>query len=316
MAGKNGNAPRTVEALIDRYRVHAEEYYQKRDKDGELRPTREAQTIRYATRALVAVAGDKNPADLVAEDLIAAQRWMIEQGYNRRVINGYVGKIRRAIRWAAHPPQRYIPASVYSEVQLVESLRPGRSKAPEPKRIQPVPWEHVARTLEHADARISAIIKVQWATGMRPSEVCSMRFSELQADERDPAASLVYIPAVHKTDAHVDRVIPIPRSGFEALKGWVALRWTSGDEIFAIQPGSYAATIRGINKRHGIPHWFPYQIRHALAVRLREEHGERGIDAARQILGHTTLQMTERYVTPQMGNAVDLLRQLDQGGGR
>jgi integrase len=59
----------------------------------------------------------------------------------------------------------------------------------------------------------------------------------------------------------------------------------------------YAAVARAI-KRHNakasepIPHWFPYQLRHAKATEARA-NGE--IETAQILLGHSNINMTEIY---------------------
>ena len=46
-----------------------------------------------------------------------------------------------------------------------------------------------------------------------------------------------------------------------------------------------------------IPHWFPYQLRHANATEIELEHG---LDEAQAQLGHTTANMTKRYSKAQL----------------
>jgi integrase len=53
--------------------------------------------------------------------------------------------------------------------------------------------------------------------------------------------------------------------------------------------------------------WHPHQFRHNAATRIRKE---RGLDAARAILGHRSLAITEVYAELDQGLAADTMRQL------
>ena len=56
-------------------------------------------------------------------------------------------------------------------------------------------------------------------------------------------------------------------------------------------------------------HWSPNQLRHAAAVRFRDQHG---IDAAQAVLGHTHIKMTEHYAKISNEKLVNIMR--DEGG--
>ena len=53
--------------------------------------------------------------------------------------------------------------------------------------------------------------------------------------------------------------------------------------------------------------WHPHQLRHNAATRIRKE---RGLDAARAILGHRSLAITEVYAELDQGLAAETIRQL------
>ena len=78
--------PTTVNQLCDLYQVHANEYYQQETKAGQRIPTGHATCMHYAMVPLRAVAGNKAPMDLQAEDLYAAQQWMLNRGLSRTEI--------------------------------------------------------------------------------------------------------------------------------------------------------------------------------------------------------------------------------------
>jgi len=54
-----------------------------------------------------------------------------------------------------------------------------------------------------------------------------------------------------------------------------------------------------------IPHWFPYQLRHAAAT---DTENTDGLDKAQALLGHKTANMTKRYAKAQLAIAESLAR--------
>jgi integrase len=57
----------------------------------------------------------------------------------------------------------------------------------------------------------------------------------------------------------------------------------------------------------GIPHWVPYQLRHAAGVRARRTLG---LDAAQALLGHKTVGMTEHNSRLTIDDVVKVAAQI------
>ena len=55
---------------------------------------------------------------------------------------------------------------------------------------------------------------------------------------------------------------------------------------------SYRQAIARAAKKAGVPHWFPYQLRHTAATKIRHEHGLEGAQVA---LGHSRADVTQIY---------------------
>ncbi len=68
-----------------------------------------------------------------------------------------------------------------------------------------------------------------------------------------------------------------------------------------------AAIAAGQVQRTDIPRWHPNQLRHAKATELRREFG---IDAARVVLGHRSLAITETYAELDRGQAVKIMEKV------
>ena len=71
--------------------------------------------------------------------------------------------------------------------------------------------------------------------------------------------------------------------------------------------GAYARAIERACKAPKVPHWHPHQLRH-LATDLIER--EFGIEAARVILGHSTIRMTAVYSSLDKAKAVEVLSKI------
>lgn len=57
---------------------------------------------------------------------------------------------------------------------------------------------------------------------------------------------------------------------------------------------------RGLPTIHLVPWWTPYQLRHSAAARLIAEYG---VDVARAVLGHASVDMTLRYAVSDVATA-------------
>lgn len=118
---------------------------------------------------------------------------MIAQGWSRTYINQQTGRIRRAFQWAVG--NQMVPADCLTALQALEGLRFGQSQARETEAVKPVSWPFVEQMIQHCPPTLEAMIRIQWLTGMRPGELCSMRGCDLDTTQ----AVWVYRPASHKT---------------------------------------------------------------------------------------------------------------------
>ena len=153
---------------------------------------------------------------------------MVEMRHCRGRINRDIGRIKRLFRWATS--KQLVPSTVYPLLATLPGLRAGRSAAKETSPVKPVPEEFVGAALPHMPAQVQAMVELQQATGMRPSEVCAMRGIDL--DTSGPV--WLYRPGsdqgehgAHKTAwrGH-DRVISLGPKAQAILKPWLRLNVT------------------------------------------------------------------------------------------
>jgi integrase len=251
------------------------------------------------------------------------QRW-IESGASRGYINRLVRAVVRMFKYGV--AEELVTESIWQRLKSVEPLRRGETAAPEPEPVKPVSLEAVRKTAENLTPVLRAMLRVQVATGMRPSEVCRMRPCDI--DRSGP--TWIYRPPVHKTASKGKiRAVPITGDAREALTDYLnrdpsaacfspaeSVAWWQAQKRAARktkvqpsqrdrskasprkQPGTsydsnaYRQSIQRAAKRAGVEQWHPYQLRHLAATTVREALG---IEAVKALLGHSTLAMAEHY---------------------
>jgi integrase len=136
--------------------------------------------------------------------LKATREEMIRLGWCRTYINRQTLRIKSVFRWAVE--NEYVEAKVYEALRAVAGLRTGKSEAREPVKVRPVADVHAAAVFQYLSPQVSDMIRLQALTGMRSTEVCTMRGCDVDM----AAEPWRYRPATHKT-AHLghDRVIDL-----------------------------------------------------------------------------------------------------------
>jgi len=66
--------------------------------------------------------------------------------------------------------------------------------------------------------------------------------------------------------------------------------------------GSYRQAITRAAKQAGVPHWFPYQLRHVAATEVRKALG---VESAQALLGHSRADMTQHYTQVSEDKAIE-----------
>ena len=240
----------------------------------------------------------------------------------RKTVNQYLGIIKRCFRWAAQ--LEIVPVSIFQGVQVVENIRPGQARETRP--VLSVHPDHVEATLRHVTATVAAMVHLQMLSGMRSSEVCTMRPIDIATD----GEVWFYRPQHHKTQ-HLgkQRAIALGKRAQEVLRPFLA----RGVEEFCFQPidankercgnagravrdrydhVTYRTAIqRGITKARAageaVPDWTPHQLRHLAATRARKEMG---IEHARALLGHSGLKVTEIYAEADANLAAEVAKRI------
>ena len=261
------------------------------------------------------------------------QRW-IDGGNSRVYCNRLTNAVVRMFKYAVS--QELASNETWQKLKSVEPLRIGQTKAPETEPIKPVAIETVRATAKHLSPVLKAMLRVQVATGMRPSEVCNIRPCDIDRS----GETWMFRPAKHKTankgkrkavpllgdarEAITDYLNRDPQaycfSPAESVAWWQATKRASrksrvqpsqesrAKENPRKQPGdrydatSYRQSIQRAAKRAKVEPWHPYQLRHLAGTVVR---AALGIEAAQALLGHSQLSMTEHYAKQSESKAIE-----------
>jgi integrase len=243
--------------------------------------------------------GDLPASDFGPLKLRDIRDHLTSSGNSRRYINE---QIRDVIRIIEHGVSlELVDASSVTALKALKPLRKG--EAPEPEPRQPASLEAVRATIPHLSDVVADMVRIQVATGCRPSELFSMTPAQVDRD----GADWLYVPAEHKTSRHGKRrQIPIVGDARIVLGKYLA--GDANEFCFRTVKGSpwnkdsYRRHITRANKKHGLEHWTPYQLRHTAAQQVRDILG---VEKAAALLGHSRLSTTEIYAKANASQAIE-----------
>lgn len=257
--------------------------------------------------------------------------------YVNRLTNCVVGMVRFGVSRELVRPDTLVA------LQSLEPLRKGQTEAPESEPVQPVDIEAVRLTAKHLSPTVKAMVRIQAASGMRPSEVCRMRPCDIE--HRDDGV-WVYRPEKHKT-ANRGKVKAVPLVGDAklALKPFLerpddaycftpkeSAEWHIEQRRAARttplnqgnRPGYNRYTRKGESKsRKYLEHFTAASYRQAIkraAQKAKTDHWHPyqlrhtaativrealGVEAAQAMLGHSRASMTEHYAKQSLEKAIE-----------
>jgi integrase len=242
----------------------------------------------------------------------------------RSTINRYVDRIKRLFRWGC--AKKLVPAEVLVNLEAVASLKQGRSTARETEAVVPVDPADVEKTLPYLPPVPADLVRLLLWTGARVGELCRLRGRDLDRS----GATWLYHVRRHKTRHHGHaRTIAFGpkcqlilrrylKTGCEAFLFSPAeadrarkeeMRKSRKTPVQPSQadrrkanakqkpgqrytPNAINHAIRRACEKAGVPRWHTHQLRHTASLLIMRDHG---VEAARSVLGHKTLNMTLHY---------------------
>ena len=285
LAGGHGStANLCVHELIARYMRDAEQRYDPRVGES----SSELTCLREATRPVLLMYGDSQAESFGGTQLRATQLWLIDQGYCVPTIRHRIARVRRIFKWGVQ--RGYVTAGLLTELQCVESVRIGQ--APPAPVIRTLSYEEFNATLLYINAIIGTALRVALYSGMRPGELVSMHFRDIDTSND---RFWVYRPAKHKTQwrGHDRRIYLGPKAS-----SLVAPYLCPSHHLWLNSRGKpmtvngLGQMVRRATKKAGIPSWGPQAIRRLAARRIR---AMLSLDHAQVVLGHKDRSTTEQH---------------------
>ena len=303
----------TVSELCALWDAHCREYY--RGPDG--LPTSTATNAVLDVRMFRQLFGSAAVAELTHADMLQLRDALVRSGVSRATVNVRLWRVKYMLAWALD--EAIIPATVKAELTQVRGVKRGRTIAPERQPVRPVDDATISATLEHMMPNTADMVRVHRLTGMRPCELCALRWSLIDTS-RTP---WVYrVPAeVNKNDWRGElgqpRVVcigpkarailerhkdggDVPFSPVRAFAEYLEARRAARVTPFYGKrkdappvprvlgerwtTDAYTKTIRAACGKAGIAPWGSNRLRHTFGTEVRRVFG---LEAARAVLGHT-----------------------------
>ena len=223
--------------------------------------------------------------------LRAIRAWLaslVQQGKSRSTISRRTASIRSFTAWA------YRRGYLDSDPGLLVTSARGDQKLPQVQTpsdtAELLSYAATRAREENSPAAIRdwAILETIYATGIRVSEVCSLD------------TTLRVIGKGNK-----ERVVPFTRACLSALQAWLSHGRPSlaipeagralfvGDKGRRIDPRVIRAMIHRMCAQAGVRDLAPHALRHTAATHILA--GGADLRAVQEMLGHSSLQTTQRY---------------------
>ena len=136
-----------------------------------------------------------------------------QQKRSRTYLNKLISRTKTIFSWGSS--KEMVSAETVARIKCLQPLRKGLTTAPEPKPRHLIPTEDYKAVLPFLPAYYKDIVEVLHLTGMRPSEICNMKVSEIEKTKN----VWIYRPSSHKTAYQGNnRIVPIGKHAQKILK--------------------------------------------------------------------------------------------------
>lgn len=309
----------TVEEIAAAYCEHTKTYYRRQDGT----PTSEQASIPLSLRAIRDMYGETPVTALTHADMLRVRDKIVSWGTcSRSTVNFYMARIRRMWLWALDAGM--IGAQTKAELSQVQPLKPHRTTLREPVPVLAAPDADIDAVCAIAPDNFADMLRVHRLTGMRPEEVCAMKWEHIDRS-RTP---WVYRPPFFKTqwrgmiravligkrarailakydDGNFDgfpfcpaRIIAqgIPLANghhHQTMRGVVTANVPTKRGIDKWITGTYTNAIRAYCRKAKAKEWTANRLRHSFATEVRRKYG---IVMAGVLLGHSNgSRITDGY---------------------
>lgn len=233
---------------------------------------------------------------------------LVDEGNRSR---GYINSLIRFVqRIFTHGVRREIlHQGPFRDLNSVPPLKTGEAEDNPPR--EPVPIKLVEWTLPFLAPVVRDMVKLQVATGCRPSELFSLTPSEV--DRSDPDAWIIR-KKHHKTASKGKRrSIPVVGEARLVLAEYLD---DAPDELCFVNrvgnpwnQNSYRQHIQKKCKANKLTQWSPYQLRHLAGQAVRDNLTVEHVSA---LLGHARVDMAEVYSRAAEAKAIEAAKAIQK----
>ena len=184
----------TVKELLQKYRIHASKTIAKVESNKQHPDYTFIDRVEKFLKPYM----DWPAKDFGPDELLDVQKAMIEhryyigekeKRYTRRGINDNINWIRKIWKWGMG--RCMATAEQIQGFEEVKPLRIGTTLAPDNTKRKRVTQEEIEKVINCLGNVVGDMVRLIWYTGMRPTEVCSMRPCDIIRDDED---CWLYIP--------------------------------------------------------------------------------------------------------------------------
>ncbi len=254
-------------------------------------------------RRLCAALGTVLEERLAHLNLSKLERWRLkrEGQVSSATVNRELSMLRTALEQACK--WHFLPDNPAIKLKLRKAPAAGT-----PRFLTRAERERLGKTLSGRSDRISTLLQLALNTGLRRNELFSLHWKDV---------FLGYDPSIiiHKTGRfqHANRKIALNKSAVSALTNWQSNRRKRTYLVFPSASGGQLKTINTAWKRlmheAGIRHFSLNDCCGDFAVRLVK--AKIPLSQIRDLLGHSSIALTERYAIFTPGKHKDAVACLD-----
>lgn len=244
---------------------------------------------------------DPNPTNKQLDARLTTRRlrlWLAklsEQGASRSTLSRKTAAVRNFCRWAIdHDVLAHDPSASLASARVDQRL-PQVLTLNDAATLMDYARAH-ARSGDATDLRNWAILELIYASGMRISELVGLNLTSI--DYSGHTGRVL-------GKGNKERVVPLTDLALEAVQTWTVSgrpqlsNSDSGNALFIGDHGKRidVRVVRSMFHREatraGVPDLAPHALRHTMATHLLE--GGADLRSVQEILGHSSLQTTQRY---------------------
>ena len=262
-------------------------------------PTKSLERAGYAFDNVLPFIGDHQIDRVYDGSLAVFREARLDAGISAGTINKELGFVKRVLILAARKWRHPNGMQYLSAAPLIEMVK-GPARKP-----YPLEWQEQVRLFAQLPAHLERIALFDVNTGLRASELCSLRWSwEIPVPELD---TFVFMLPEDMTKNGEERIVVLNRIAKSVIE---SQRGKHREYVFTYQ-GARIAGIgnhawRKARNRAGLPQVRVHDLRHTFGHRLRAAGVS--FEDRQDLLGHRSGRITTHYSAPDLSrllHAVD-----------